>query len=240
MSLLLFFPRRRIPAVFFVCFIGLIALGMSASAAVRADGKNGDWQLRKSEDGIDVYTRSVEGSELQEFRAEMVLATRLQSLVALVEDSSAAPRWIYQCRALELIEQNSPTDKLFYMVTDAPWPVSDRDSVFRSLLIQDETSGAITIEMEANADAFPAVEEFLRIRQMHGFWQFIPQDDGMVEVIYQVHAEPGGGIPAWLANRVVVDNPYETLRNMRNLVQETVYRQAVLGHIHEMAQLNDN
>ena len=38
----------------------------------------------------------------------------------------------------------------------------------------------------------------------------------MVE--YQAHVEPGGSMPAWLANKFVVDAPFETIRDLRELV----------------------
>ena len=207
----------------------LILASLSFSAAFA-----GDWQLVKEDEksAIRVFTRAVEGSDLKEFRGELRIHARVSALVALVEDNSNGPHWLHLCKALELIEQYSPQQKLFYMVSDAPWPVTDRDSVFMSTLTQDE-SGAVIIRMASRADAFPVNDDYIRISRMSGFWQFVPQDDGTVLVVYQVHAEPGGGIPSWLSNSVVVDNPYHTLLNMTEEVKKPLYRDAQLAHIRE-------
>ena len=213
--------------LFLICVFALALMSPSVSVAAE------DWTLRQSDDEhhIQIYTRDIAGSDLKEFRGEMTLHSRLRPLVALIEDNAAAPQWLYHCRALELIERQSAHEKLFYMVTDAPWPVSDRDSVFRSILTQDPASGIVTIDVQAEPDSFPPNDDFLRIRQMRGMWQFIPRADGVVKVIYQVHAEPGGGIPAWLANSVVVDNPYQTLKQMREMVRQPVYQRTEINHI---------
>lgn len=194
----------------------------------------GEWQLVKEDEkaAIRVFTRAVDGSDLKEFRGELRVHARLSSLVALVEDNSNGPHWLHLCKALELIEQYSPQQKLFYMVSDAPWPVTDRDSVFMSTLMQDD-SGEVIIRMASRADDFPANDDYIRITRMTGFWQFVPQNDGGVLVVYQVHAEPGGGIPSWLSNSVVVDNPYYTLLNMAQEVKKPQYRDAQLAHVRE-------
>ncbi|MDK2777637.1 MAG: START domain-containing protein [Pseudomonadota bacterium] len=212
-------------------YLGFVCLWLAVSLPVLA----GDWTLSREdrEQGIRVYTREVPGSALKAFRGEMQVHSRLSSLVALVEDARQGPQWIYQCRALEVIESYSDYDKLLYMVTDAPWPVSDRDSVFVSHLSQDPDSHRIRIEMDARPAAFPDNDDFLRIRTMSGFWEFTPRPGGLVDVVYQVHAEPGGGIPSWLANSVVVDNPYETLSGMAQMLTRSRYRDAVLPHITE-------
>ena len=59
------------------------------------------------------------------------------------------------------------------------------------------------------------VKGVVRIPYLDGFWLLEKIDDNKTKVTYQVHADPGGTIPAWLANATAVNNPYETLRNMR-------------------------
>lgn len=209
----------------------LLLIVLSAGPVLAAD-----WQLAKEDKdaAIKVYTREVAGSDLKEFRGEMLLKTRLTPLVALVEDHAAGPRWLHLCKALEQIEVYSPSSRLLYMVSDAPWPVTDRDSVFVTQLTQDASTGAVTIAMESRPDLFPRNDDYIRIVHMTGFWQFIPQQDGRMLVVYQVHAEPGGGIPSWLSNSVVVDNPYYTLRNMASEIQKPAYQKAQLNHIREV------
>lgn len=192
-----------------------------------------NWKLELDDDkrDIQVYTRDYPGSALKEFRGVMRVKTRLSSLVALIEDHRVAPQWIHQCRALDIIERSSADEILFYMVTAAPWPVQDRDSVVLSKLTQHPETLTVRIDMQVQNGVFPVSDDMVRITDMAGYWQFSPQKDGWVEVIYQVHANPGGGIPGWLINSLVVDTPFQTLKNMQKKVQEARYQQAELLHV---------
>ena len=55
----------------------------------------------------------------------------------------------------------------------------------------------------------------MRIPYLSGYWLLEKQGANRTKVTYQVHADPGGSIPHWLANATAVNNPYETLKNMK-------------------------
>lgn len=64
----------------------------------------------------------------------------------------------------------------------------------------------------------PRSEGVVRVAKVDGFWQFTAQGE-RVEVVYQVGSDPGGSVPAWLANSFVVDAPYNTLYKLRQLAE---------------------
>lgn len=210
--------------------LGLSILLMPAQAA--------EWSLEKNDkkNQIQVYTRMQEQSPLKEFRGEMKVQSTLTGLVALVEDVSAAASWIHNCGGLDIIERKADHNLIIYMITEAPWPVKNRDSIIESVLSQDPKSLTVRIDMSVRNDIFPAADEFVRITNMHGSWTFEPLAEGWVNVTYQVHADPGGGIPNWLINSLVVDAPYYTLKNMREKVREEKYQNPdlVLPHVKNM------
>ena len=193
-----------------------------------AHAENSDWVLEKEEQDIQlkIYTREVSGSSLKEFRGVMVAETNLTTLAALLLDSNAAPQWMHQCEKFEVIEQIDPLNAIIYFVNGAPWPVSDRDAVISSSMIQDPETLTLQVSVDAIADRLPEDDDYVRIPRMTGFWAFKPLADGKVEIIYQVHVEPGGSLPAWLANSVVVDTPYHTMSNMLDMIKLTQYQQA--------------
>jgi len=48
--------------------------------------------------------------------------------------------------------------------------------------------------------------------------------DGRIDVHYEVLAEPGGNIPAWLAQSKVVSVPYDTLMGLKERVKLPKYQ----------------
>jgi hypothetical protein len=73
----------------------------------------------------------------------------------------------------------------------------------------------------------------MRVRKIDGYWYFNPLTNGRVQVVYQVHNEPGGKIPSWLVNSIVITQPYHTLKNMKKMVRLQKYRQAKYDFIKE-------
>jgi hypothetical protein len=45
-----------------------------------------------------------------------------------------------------------------------------------------------------------------------------------VEVTYELVLDPGGYIPAWIANIVLKDTPYFTLERLRRVVERPEYQ----------------
>ena len=191
------------------------------------------WDLEKENEdlGIKVFTREVEGSDLKAFRGEMTIVTTLTAPIALIEDTTRAPEWMHNCGVVEIIENVAPGEAISYMITVAPWPVSDRDTVVHSKATQDPETLAVRVDVEARNNVFPENDDYIRITKMAGFWSFTPNADGKVDVVYQVHAEPNGGLPSWLANSVVVDTPYNTMKNMQQLLKADKYQKAELSFI---------
>ncbi len=190
------------------------------SAALPAQGA---WQLSKEGGGIRVFTRTVEGSAMKEFRAVMLVDGNVDMAVALITDHTRFCEWFDRCGEARLI-QTVAGGSVNYIVSKQPAVVSDRDLYVRSILRRDPASGAATIQLEGLPQFAPAKPGLARIPTLRGFWRFAPASDGKIEVVYQVHADPGGGIPAFIANMNVTDSPFNTLANFRRLLPQYAAR----------------
>ncbi|KPX87998.1 Collagenase-related protease [Pseudomonas syringae pv. rhaphiolepidis] len=61
----------------------------------------------------------------------------------------------------------------------------------------------------------------MRVTEVKGFWKMVPKGSNQTEVTYQVHTEPGGSVPSMLANKFVVDAPFNTLKALRERAAQT-------------------
>ena len=57
-----------------------------------------------------------------------------------------------------------------------------------------------------------------------------------MEVVSLAHIDPAGGVPAWLTNRLLVDSPWDTMRDMRKIVNEGRYADASFSFVSEPSQ----
>lgn len=182
-----------------------------------------EWKPARDRDGIQVFTRKVDGLAFKQFKGVATIDAPVASLLAVFEDLDAASRWVSHCESMELIERISPTETYVYSRSPAPWPIKDRDAIVRNMIFTNEKTGVVRITQTAAPDRLDRRAKTIRIERIEGAWTFTPRSDGKTEVVYQVLTDPGGGIPAWLINRISVSMPYDVLHGIREIAGDEKY-----------------
>ena len=170
-----------------------------------------DWSLKKDQDGIKVYTRSVEGTSFKAFKGSIVLDVDQDKLIARLTDMSGFSSWMPNVSELEVV--NAQT---YYVLTDSPWPAADRDGYYEMTIDDAGMPKEYLIRIAAKPDLGPEKKKTVRITKSNVVWRIEALDAGGYLVEYEVEAEPGGGVPGWLANSSVVSIPYDTLSSLRD------------------------
>ena len=140
-----------------------------------------------------------------------------EAIVALLRDSDRFKDWFPNTPESKLLDRAGSVSHQ-YSVLDAPWPVSDRDNVLRSEIARDVSTGVVEITVTANPDHYPEQSGRVRVRRANGLWRFEPLGETRTRVTFQMHLEPGGGVPQWLINARVVETPFEALTNLRAIL----------------------
>jgi len=167
------------------------------------------WELQKSEDGIDVYTSVVKGSTYKKFKATTILNCKPMELVEILRRVEKYPEWIANCEKVELLKQDN-TVQYHYIETELPWPFENRDMIYQLKYdIFDENN--IQVSINGVPNYIDEKKGVVRMSEVSGKWLFKSISTNQTELVYVLHSEPGGAIPAWLANASVVDMPYNTI-----------------------------
>ncbi|UBM62733.1 hypothetical protein LA303_01835 [Candidatus Sulfidibacterium hydrothermale] len=195
--------------------------------------QNGKWKCVKKSDSVFVYSKKSNSSNLQIIKAETEIKTSLSALVALLIDNKNHKNWVYLNKKTNLLQKKNDFEWFLYSQTDAPWPVTDRDIITHARLSQDKKTKVVTIYGEAVPDYIPKDPHHVRIPYAQAQWQFIPENDGWVKVIFTMSIDMGGSIPKWLVNLTAAKGPFETIRRMRKEVKKKKYRTAHLPYIIE-------
>ncbi|AHL35227.1 hypothetical protein CD58_21185 [Pseudomonas brassicacearum] len=185
-----------------------------ATATAQAE----DWQVVKEQDGIKVSLSEVAGSKYKAYQGVTVMKTTMAKLRALQEDVPGACAWIHECKSQKLVKHEG--DKSWtYTQFNTPWPVTARDSVLEVTTVEG-ADGSLTRNLKGVPKYLPEEQDYVRVSQVEGFWKFVPKGAGQVEVTYQVHTDPGGSVPSWLANKFVVDAPFNTLKALKERAEK--------------------
>ncbi|HTK96878.1 MAG TPA: START domain-containing protein [Pseudomonadales bacterium] len=188
-------------------------IGAFAAAATPAT-ETAEWTELEKANGTVVYTRPFPGSAFPEVRASGDVCATLPQLVAFVEDVAAFEQWIPDTAEARLLERPTPRTQIYYIRTSMPWPVKDRDMIYRLSETAESMTTKISVRIEGLPDYRPVDSRAVRMSGVSGRWSFV-QSGGRTRIDLDMHIEPGGGVPNWLARQRIVGTPTKMLTNLK-------------------------
>lgn len=194
-----------------------VALGVGLSAVLVPQVHAESWQVVKDEQGISVSLSEVAGSKYKAYRGVTLIKAPLARIKALQEDVAGACAWIHECKSQKLLKHEGD-QSWTYTQFNTPWPVTPRDSVLHVTTTQG-ADGSLVRTLEGVPRYLPDEQGFVRVAEVKGFWKLEARDGG-THVTYQVHTEPGGSVPSWLANTFVVEAPFNTLKALKERAEK--------------------
>lgn len=182
------------------------------SSQIRAQ----EWELKKNENGVKVYTRPNPNSGLNSFRAVMNVDVSVRTMTLFLKNIDKYPHALTNTKEIKILRRPNDSTQIQYVRTDLPWPVSDRDGIYQLTFSTNRSTGVVTSTGEALPNYLPEKKDIVRIKQSETYWIITPLSANSCRLEYIVHAEPGGSIPDWLVNSAAVDVPFDTFVNIRN------------------------
>ncbi|MDB5005198.1 MAG: lipid-binding protein [Mucilaginibacter sp.] len=192
---------------------------------------NDNWALKENNNGIKIFTRDLESSKIKAIKVECKLEATLSQVVAALMDIKNSEEWLYHTTGNYLIKQVSPAELYYYSLIEMPWPVSNRDFIAHLKVSQDAVTKTVTIDAPCVADMVPVKSKIVRITNSNGKWVLYASGKDHVKIIYTLHADPGGNIPAWLTNLFVTQGPLQSFKKFKIHLQKPIYRNARLDYI---------
>ena len=178
------------------------------------------WDLEQDDDGIKVFTKEIEGSDFKAFKGEMDTQAQLDEVLSVIRDVESMDEWLHECVDSQIMETTEEGEIIVYQETSAPWPVSNRNFVLKMKVDRAEDASNAKVSFTALVEPEVPNDECVRVTELNGSWTLTQTNEESLNVVYQTSADPAGDIPSWLANAFVVDQPYNTLKNLRERVQK--------------------
>ncbi|GAA3976131.1 START domain-containing protein [Allohahella marinimesophila] len=199
----------------------LIASGTSRAELLIEDEQ---WKRDYEKDGVVVYTRPFPGSDFQAFKAVYTLEASIEDIMAVMSDPTSCTEWVLNC-----VESWGFDDKQFskrhaYSVNDLPWPVMDRDYVLEINTSKASDSDTIVMDLYAVDDKIAPNKSYVRVSKQETHYHIKPLGDEQTEIVWLQHTEPGGAIPSWLVNALIVDIPFKSLKALESLANSDKYQ----------------
>lgn len=212
----------------------------SALAAKSSGPEVPKWETITHDEGVVVSQKEVVGRSLPIFKGVTIIDANIFEILGVLQDVERNPEWMHACVAAKRLKKYSDKEFLVYNRSGAPWPISDRDVVVRSRASIDRENMILTITMHSTeSDLMPPVDGVVRMPRLNGHYRFSEAGPGKTQIEYQIDADPGGLLPAWLAKMASRDIPLRTLVNLRNRVKKTAAHGTYKEYIDSVAYLRD-
>lgn len=177
------------------------------------------WDKEDYTDGIQAYSRIKEGKDYYEFRTVFTTKSTIYKAKKLITDIANMKKWLPSTLDSKLLEKVSDTEFYGYTVSDAPWPASDRDLVFK-MKVKRHSSKSYTITLKGEPDYYPVQSGKVRVLEYYAVWKIDLKEDNLIEIDYRASFNPGSTYPNWLIKNSMVEARIETSRNFRDQLEK--------------------
>lgn len=182
------------------------------------------WKLAKEGEGIKVYTRSVPGSAANEFKGIAEINAPIEVILEVFKDIPSYPEWYGFCKEIRLLKEVNEDHRVIYFVLKTMGPVQDRDMVIDAVSKFDKKAGKATIDTNALKEPIvPLQDKYVRMTDVKGVFSMSTTGPDRTNVVYIAKADPAGYIPAFVSNMLQKDQPFLTLKGLREMVKKDVY-----------------
>ncbi|MBT8274768.1 MAG: hypothetical protein KJO39_01355 [Bacteroidia bacterium] len=176
-----------------------------------------NWELKKEKDGIKVYLTKSDDSKIKTFKVETFVKAKPREIADAVVDLENNYKWFVNVEKAELLEQLGTDEFVFKQVIQVPFPFKDRE-VIEYCVVKELPNGVVRIDLKEDSTFIPVSDDYVRMPISRGYWILTPSGDG-TDIEYSFLADPGGNIPAWLANQFIVSNPFKTIKGLREYLK---------------------
>jgi len=184
------------------------------------------WEFKKENNGIKVYTRDIADSNLKALKIIMEVDVSVNAIMRILMNTKSYPQWVYKCSHSSPVKVNAPLNTIDYYQIDFPWPFSDRDLYTNTITTIDLETGVITSTSKGLIDYGPERPGFVRVPTHFNQWVITPVSETKTYLEYFLQSTPGGAIPNWLVNLAADQGPMKSMQGFFKLAGRSPYAES--------------
>jgi hypothetical protein len=174
-----------------------------------------DCELRKSAEGIEVYTCKMADSKINSIQSTFSVSSTFGALSEALFDLKNFHKWQYKIVKTEMLKSISKNEFIYRAELQTPWPVSNRDLILHVKMTATANPNEYHFSAIGKPDFIPPREGFVRVPVSEAHWYIKVIGKTNIQIKHSILIDPGGSIPAWLMNLSLAEGPYETFKNLR-------------------------
>jgi len=189
------------------------------SLEVISDEASQPWEKIKEEDGVVVYSRDIDGSDIIKVKTQVVIDANMAVIRSILDDVSNRKKWVPFLEESRILNKYSITEKLEYSHFTAPWPASDRDFIYRHRLLYEDDKKIVFLMNVVEDELMPAQNGIVRADMIESQYTLLSLNNNKTKVELIFYADPKGWLPDWLINKIQQLLPYRMLLNLKGVAE---------------------
>jgi START domain len=198
--------------------LSLVVVALFAATPLPALAGLGGWEQIRTEDGILVSKKEVEGSPFVAFRGEGDVRAPVLSVASVLVDVPREQEWMDSVVEARILRKVSDTEYIMYSHLGTPPTMSDRDFVMDVTLTVDAAAQSVTVKMHSVDDASAPKTGYVRALLTDSVFVLTPAAGGGTHVVAEIHCDPKGSIASWIVNLFQRGWGYNTIKSLRKQV----------------------
>ena len=184
--------------IFILSFIFFLFPVFADDSAQNSEKKAAKWEFVSEEDGLKLYERNHEGSDIKEVKAVVTYQGTIQEAVDIMFDRLKHPEIFKYITFSDVLKKN---DKCDWSYNQISVPVaSNRDYYVKSCRV-DNKDGSVSVTWVPFDDPkYPVTDKFVRVADNKGYYKFTQVEPDKIKVDYYIYNDPGGSLPVFVKN----------------------------------------
>lgn len=191
---------------------GLLLLLVCLPRPAAAD----DWKLWNTSRGIQVYRRTVPGTDVVAFKGVGTIDAPVWRIASILLDTRRAPEWADSLRESRVVRRLGPDLYIEYNHLGMPLIVKDRDFVSEVRIEIDPDAKTFAVVYRPTSDAAAPATRNVRGEILAGRFEAVAIDEGRrTRLTAELQADPKGLLPTWIVNLFQRNWPLTTFEHLR-------------------------
>ncbi|GLR18407.1 START domain-containing protein [Portibacter lacus] len=194
-------------------FLGIISFSSPLDTIIAQE-----WNFVKEENGVKLYSRSIDGFEFKEVKAILNLNIDMNKAKEFLLNPNNIEKWMSGCK-MSIVKKSEGNKKEYYSIFDAPWPVSDRDD-YGEMILAEDAPHKLRIDFRSLPHATPKVSSMVRVPYSKGHIVIRNNKDGSKELVYQFLVDRGGTLPNYIKEYLENSSPVKTVHQLKVVLEQ--------------------
>ena len=184
------------------------------------------WEEISTLEGITIsktLNRQGIDSRIVGFKGETLINASSEKVLGILLDNEHKKEWVDRLVKNEVLETFNTYEFLMYQEFHLPWPLANRDFVYRAKVIRlNATTILISLKSEETFKAPKTVG--VRAELIDGQYILKSVDAHTTLLMVEIISDPKGLIPLWLVNLIQRKWPYKTLMAIKEQVKKDIFK----------------